>query len=322
MSKSRVRSWLAAPVLLDAWRALPGTHLSVFTLHRFAVPDLGVPGHDPGQLADTLEQLRRNRIAILPLGTVIEAVRHQTPLPRRAVVFTIDDGYFDLAEVGAPIFQRYDCPVTAFVVTGFLDGACWLWWDKLSYLLAHSKAPHLAGDISHRCTSIPHSELLRLIDYLSAKLSVKLPEVPPEAFRPMSWSSVEALTRRGVAFGPHTVTHPILTKVTGDHAAREISESWDRLREVLDAPLSVFSYPNGDYGKREIDLVRAAGLSAAVATTPHYFTVDAAAAADPLYRIPRFAYPDQTQALLLTAAGFRLVQPSASARKSPYKQSR
>ena len=38
--------------------------------------------------------------------------------PQKAVAFTVDDGYFDFAEVAAPIFSHYDCPVTVFLVTG------------------------------------------------------------------------------------------------------------------------------------------------------------------------------------------------------------
>ena len=32
-----------------------------------------------------------------------------------AVVFTMDDGYFDQATVGGAIFAEFDCPVTTFV---------------------------------------------------------------------------------------------------------------------------------------------------------------------------------------------------------------
>jgi peptidoglycan/xylan/chitin deacetylase (PgdA/CDA1 family) len=337
MPKRQIRSFLASSFLLGAWRALPGTHLSLFTFHRFAVPDLGVAGHDPQQVADTLEQLRRERIPVLPLGAVVAALHDRTPLPKRAAVFTVDDGYFDFAEVGAPVFRQYDCPVTVFVVSGFLDGTCWLWWDRLRYILRHGRpeplrsllgsetdrkpsrdaGDDLAADFSRRCTRIPHSEMLRLSGYLSAQAGVTVPETPPAAFRPMSWDSVQNLSGQGVAFGPHSVSHPILTGVAADHASREIRDSWIRLREVLPDPLPVFSYPNGDYGVREIEAVRAAGLRGAVATTPQYLTVNGAGAADEMrYRIPRFPYTDQTQALLLTAAGFRLVQPSGSARVS------
>lgn len=325
MPKTAVRALLASSPLLRLWRGLPGTHLSIFTLHRFAVPDLGIEGHDPVELATTLAGLRRERIPVLSLGSVVEALQDRTPLPRRAAVFTVDDGYFDFAEIGAPVFARFDCPVTVFLVTGFLDGSCWLWWDKVRHLFVHgSPSPGkallqqaglpstparlgaLAGEISHRATRIPNAELMALIDFLAERAQVTLPEVPPPEFRPMSWSAAQALASRGVTFGPHTVTHPVLDRTSEDHAGREITESWRRIREVLESPLPVFSYPNGGFGAREADLVRAAGLRAAVATTPRYLTVDAPPRDDGwLFRLPRFPYPDLPPALQLTVAGFR-----------------
>ena len=324
MPKSAVRALLASPPLLRVWRGLPGTHLSIFTLHRFAVPDLGIEGHDPVELATTLAGLRRERIPVLSLGAVVEALHHGTPLPRRAAVFTVDDGYFDFAEIGAPVFAQFDCPVTVFLVTGFLDGNCWLWWDKVRYLFVHgSPSPGkallehaalpltparlgaLAGEISLRATRIPSSELEVLIAHLAALAQVSIPDAPPAAFRPMTWNAARELGARGVTFGPHTVTHPVLDRTSEEHARREITESWRRIREVLDAPLPVFSYPNGGFGAREADLVRAAGLRAAVATTPRYMTAGPPRDDGWLFRLPRFPYPDLTRGLLLTAAGFR-----------------
>jgi|KBSSwiStaDraftv2_1062776.scaffolds.fasta_scaffold34808_2 peptidoglycan/xylan/chitin deacetylase (PgdA/CDA1 family) len=326
MIKSAIRSLLAAPPLLRLYGGLPGTQLSLFTLHRFAVPDLGVAGHDPEQLAATLAVLRRERTAILPLATVVEAMREHRPLPKRAVVFTVDDGYFDFAEVGAPVFERYDCPVTVFLVTGFLDRTTWLWWDKVRFIFTHGElrslssslaralgdapAPGrliaLAAEISRQATPIPNGELLTLVDYLAASTGVVLPESAPEPFRPMSWDSVRGLAGGVVAFGPHTVTHPVLSRTGPEHAAFEITESWRRLREVDAGAVPVFSYPNGGYGRREMDLVREAGLRAAVTTTPSYLVVDGSSNPDDqLFRLPRFPYPDQTQGLLLTSSGFR-----------------
>ena len=55
-----------------------------------------------------------------------------------AVAFTIDDGYLDHAKVAAPIFAEFDCPVTTFVTTGFLDGQLWLWWDRIQYVFENT----------------------------------------------------------------------------------------------------------------------------------------------------------------------------------------
>lgn len=329
MFKRISRRLFSSAPLLRVWQLQGGTRLSLFTLHRFALPDLGVPGHDPAELAETLTRLRRQQIPILTLREVTESVCEQRPLPRHAAVFTVDDGYFDFGEVGAPIFAAYDCPVTVFLVTGFLDGACWLWWDRIRYVLANGDLrgisaglsageepleglrdrTSLAAAVSMAMTRVPHAEIALLTTYLAERAGVSLPEQPPPADRPMTWDTVRALQSEVISFGPHTVTHPILPRTTQDIAEQEIHGSWKRLREMLTDPLPVFSYPNGDHGVREVEMVRGAGLRGAVSTVPAYLTPGGnLPGTSQSFQMPRFPYPDQAEALLLTVSGFRRLQ--------------
>jgi peptidoglycan/xylan/chitin deacetylase (PgdA/CDA1 family) len=70
-----------------------------------------------------------------------------------------------------------------------------------------------------------------------------------------------------MTIGAHTVTHPNLPNAGLDDARREISGSRERLMRELDAPVTMFSYPNGGaerYMTPEIArLVRVAGFEAA-----------------------------------------------------------
>src|SRR2546423_14449289 len=94
-------------------------------LHRFAMPDLGVEGHDPRALQSYLEYLRARRYAIVDLLDLLNRVEKGIPLERNTIVFTVDDGYADFAEVAAPVFAKYDCPVTVFLVSGFVAERSW-----------------------------------------------------------------------------------------------------------------------------------------------------------------------------------------------------
>jgi hypothetical protein len=105
-------------------------------MHRFAMPDLGVEGHDPALLAGQLEYLRRHRYRLMSLRELLQALDERTPIRENAVVFTVDDGYADFAEVGAPVFAAYDCPVTVFLVTDFVSGRLWYWFDHGDYAFA------------------------------------------------------------------------------------------------------------------------------------------------------------------------------------------
>jgi peptidoglycan/xylan/chitin deacetylase (PgdA/CDA1 family) len=83
------------------------------------------------------------------------------------------------------------------------------------------------------------------------------------------WLSEEDLRlmhASGVSIGSHTVTHAFLPNVDDASAAHEIEASKARLEEVLDGPVTLFSYPGGGYTHRVRERVERAGYLAAVTT--------------------------------------------------------
>lgn len=279
----------------------------------------GSPGHDAGVLRADLELLRRNKFNIAPLMEVVQRLQEGIPLRPRTVVFTIDDGYADFARVAAPIFAEFDCPVTVFLTTGFLDRNIWMWWDQIAFLLLHTERRSVslrtnvvaireewataqerdatAARISERLSLVADADKWEVIEALAEVLEVEIPVSAPEAFLPMSWEEARACERRGVSFGPHTVTHPVLSRVDDDRARTEIMDSWTRLRAEVEAPVPVFCYPDGSesaYSSREVSQAREAGLRAAVTTMRGY--VDSAdfrhQPSIQLFNIPRLSYPE------------------------------
>jgi peptidoglycan/xylan/chitin deacetylase (PgdA/CDA1 family) len=316
--KRALLATLTRDAVVDFLRPLRPRAASVFCLHRFADPDLGNEGHDLAALRRNLAFLRRHRVPVVSLSDLVTTLeRGEQPRPG-TVVFTIDDGYADFANAAAPIFAEFDCPATVFVVTGFLDGGLWLWWDRIEYIFRETDRTGIALDIegvpyrgqwstprerqseaerlAEALEAISDESKQRILAEIATTLEVTPPETPPARFAAMSWDDARRCERMGVTFGPHTVTHPILSRVSDDAAAFEIRESWRRLREQMAAPTSVFCYPNGGaptFGERERRLVRDGGLRAAVTTARRYVTQkEFAAGADARFVLPRFAYYD------------------------------
>ena len=85
--------------------------------------------------------------------------------------------------------------------------------------------------------------------------------MPPLA----GWDELRAQESAGlVHFEPHTMTHPVLTTISLEHARSEIAESKQVVEEELGRPARIFCYPGGYYSPREVDLVRECGYRAAV----------------------------------------------------------
>ena len=327
---------LSMPVATAPLRRLMHGRATIFMLHRFRDDERGVAGHDPAELRRMLARLRRDRYDLLPLGELVARLRGDGPPPARAVAFTIDDGYLDHATVAAPVFAEFDCPVTTFVTTGFLDGHLWMWWDRVSHCFTRASAPSLAvalggeelayptsslaaravaaADFTARCKEVPNAEREAAIERLAVAAEVELPASPPTGCEPMSWAQLRACERAGMSFGPHTVTHPVLSR-TGDAESRaEIAESWRRLREESGAPVPVFCYPNGrlsDFGAREVSTLEQLGLTGAVVGESGYARVDVVSG-NPraAYFVPRFSYPDDLPYTLQYASGLERVKQS------------
>jgi len=75
---------------------------------------------------------------IVPLRVIAGCLARRAPLPRRALAITVDDGYRDFYEVAHPILQKFKASATIFIVADFVDRKCWIWTDKVRYLLRNA----------------------------------------------------------------------------------------------------------------------------------------------------------------------------------------
>ena len=79
----------------------------------------------------------------------------------------------------------------------------------------------------------------------------------------LSWSDARDMSRAGLTFGSHTVTHPYLTRLEHAQAARELRESRLMLQDQLDAEGDLFSYPYSAHTPAVRQMVADSGYIAA-----------------------------------------------------------
>jgi peptidoglycan/xylan/chitin deacetylase (PgdA/CDA1 family) len=261
--------------IIHAVRAFKRRGCRILVYHRF--------GANHSLLAKQCEHIRRY-FQPVSLRLVAESLRTGSPLPDHAVVVTIDDGYRDFMFHGQPVFAQYEIPVTVFLITGFIDGELWPWWDQLTYMFRrtqHTEVPFAGrvlrtdGDLLRVIDSVakilktlPNPEIFAAIHELQQRLAVQLPEQVPSEYEPLNWDEVRKLSTIGVEFGCHTRTHPILSRVAGlDQLSAEIAGSKRRLDLQLGFPSLHFAYPNGtraDYDDRAVAAVKQCGFASAV----------------------------------------------------------
>jgi peptidoglycan/xylan/chitin deacetylase (PgdA/CDA1 family) len=294
----------------------------ILAWHRFTAEPSRPDRFPVAVLRQQLEMLRRDRHEVLALPSLIEKLADPGADLSRAVVFTVDDGYHDFADLAAEVFLAYDCPVTTFLTTGFLDGRSWMWWDQVEYCLAHAGRPELTTEVggevlqldlteSARAGSllrlwaalkqVSTADRCRLTEELAARLDLTIPVAPPADCRPMLWGEVRTLSSRGLCFAPHTVTHPVLSRSPDSEAQAEIEESWRRVAQEVPGSEAVFAYPNGvpcDFNSAHIARLEQLGFLGAVTTVAGY-----ASSASARYALPRFPATTETGVLQQVLSG-------------------
>lgn len=232
-----------------------------------------------GQLA-----LLKNFFNVLPLAEAAERLAHGA-LPPRSVCITFDDGYADNVEVALPLLKCHGLSATFFIATGYLDGGR-MWNDTVIESIVSAKTEsldlehlglgtHLLAGQELRWKAI--KDLLGRLKYLDPRerehkcgtiadiVGQKLPDNLM-----MTTRQLLDLRNAGMDIGAHTMTHPILSRVSDEEAQREIRGSVQKLRELLGREIVSFAYPNGrpgkDYSLRDVEFVKQSGVSVAVST--------------------------------------------------------
>jgi len=238
---------------------------------------------------------------VLPLHEAAERLRNGS-LPPGAACITFDDGYRDNHDLALPLLREYKLPATVFVATGFLnDGR--MFNDSVIETVRRldtgeidlsrvGLGKRLVSDAASRRTLI--GELTKAVKYLDPVERDDFCEdlcrragssLPTDLM--MTDKQVKAMSDAGVDIGGHTVNHPILARVEGPVAQREIETNRDQITTLTSRQPLCFAYPNGkpnlDYTSAHARMVTDAGYRAAVSTAVGVASDDADS-----FQLPRF----------------------------------
>jgi len=151
---------------------------------------------------------------------------------RRYCMVTFDDGLLTYKDCALPEMEKHAIPSINFVPVGYLGGACtWM-----------------------RPEVIPLSPRDR-IQY--------------EQDRVMTEEELKSLPENLVTLGAHGVRHIHLTAVSEQEAWQELRESKSRLESILGHPVTLFSFPRGEFNDRILEQVRQAGYRRAFSIAAH-----------------------------------------------------
>jgi peptidoglycan/xylan/chitin deacetylase (PgdA/CDA1 family) len=229
----------------------------------------------------------RSRFFTFPLEEITERMK-QKDVPDNSIVVTFDDGYLDNYENAFPVLKEFSIPATIFLATGAIDTGKILWHDHVFSAFRETKSLFLEefgtnrkkfslinlqeklyaqGEILKFLRTLDTRERLFWIDILKRDLGITEQE---DKYRiMMNWGEIKEMYRNGISFGGHTITHPILSRLSANDMKKETFLSKKIIEYHLESPINTFAYPNGtseDFNEMTKKIVKDAGYSCAVTT--------------------------------------------------------
>jgi len=240
-----------------------------------------------------------NRLRCLDLAGFTRTVATGPAFPEPSCLITFDDGWRDNLVHALPVLERAGTPAAIFLAAGYVGTSGVFWQERLTAALGRLRAAIEAGAIAADAVrSLPgdlaHGAWVRAprdrfsdaasdavasfkspTSAISANQAIERVErlvggPPNPAERHfLDWDEVRAMTRRGIEFGAHGVTHTILTHPDVDLEA-EIGGAKRILERELGRVVDAYCYPNGNHDENVRGEVRRGGFRIAFSTSPGY----------------------------------------------------
>lgn len=187
-------------------------------------------------------------------------------LPAFPILVTFDDGFRNNLTCAAPILREMGIPALVAVTTGYIGTRNMLWAQELNERILSwpwKRVPvpgsgedegmpddpneriHLADRMRRLCKMISNEEREAYLDRLRIHDLTVSSAIEEELFEFMTWDDVRSLHRQGISIGSHTVTHPILSRLTAQALSWELRESKATIERELQAACRWMIYPNG-----------------------------------------------------------------------------
>lgn len=263
-----VHAMLQAPLTIANWlgvgvrKAGEAGEDIIFLCH-------GTPRRMATELERQLRYLRRV-FNIVPLEAFAASGTERKPSgQQRQAAIAFDDGLRSNVQVAYPILRALGIPATFFVCPGLIEERKWLWTHEARRRLRFAEAAlreELAAELNAPSgveAFVQWMKELELPDRKRAEARLReatagfVPSASDhEACDLAEWHELRALDPSVVIVGSHSMTHPILPRMSTPEIEVEVRESRRIIEEKLGRPAELFSYPNRDFDWRSLAAVR------------------------------------------------------------------
>ena len=222
----------------------------------------------------------------------LEAITESNLEKKRLCAITFDDGWVDNYENAFPISKKYNIPATIFIPVNMIGSKKKFWFQGIWDIWSQAGKNGLISDcIRYFNTVIPAwkpeyidvEQIDKLISELKYMPAQELNDLAEQAYRSLgltpesdgyilNWEQVREMSQHGITFGSHGLDHYIHPTLSKEMKKKEIFDSFSILNGKGISVSPFFSFPNGNWDKESLALVKQAGCKGAVTTHLGYNT--------------------------------------------------
>ena len=261
-------------------KVLPNT---IITFHEI---------NDPKWLNDILLALKKI-YNLVPVTDFENYYYHNANL-KNACHLTFDDGDLSFYKNAMPLILKHKVPVSTYVSPLVAKERKNFWFQAIRGYHEEILIKIINKIIPDQSINIELNNIKGFLKTLQIetiweiiRLYQKETNTSPKSPMNMTDKQLIEINSTGlVKIGAHTLNHPILINESYESSMNEITKSIDQLSEILNCETRYFVYPNGDFGEREINILREKGVKLAFSVQQGKISLD-----NNYYALPRSGSP-------------------------------
>jgi len=181
-----------------------------------------------------------------------------------SVLITLDDGYRDNYTLAFPILRSHAVQAVFFLPTAFIGTGKLPWWDVIAYIVKRSIKKRIQLEYPEPANFDLEGDGRKRVSMQVLRLFTRPAVKDPERFlrdlekvcevpRPkggaercfLDWNEARDMQQNGMAFGSHTHSHEILTRLSPELQQEEARHSREILEHELNRRVDILAYPVG-----------------------------------------------------------------------------
>jgi len=237
-------------------RVLPGIY--VFLYHEIAnqlsdnFMDIKV-GTDTN-IFETHLDYYKDKFCMISLQDAVTLLASGEPISERYGVITFDDAYRNVIYNAVPLLNEKKIPATIFVCHNPAAGEKGIWRQRLALLLDPKRKEIL--DYFNKMLKLNCASVDDLFDWCKENYSKKLEQLIDGIWNDLNmdgedlrlyatYDELRSLDDTRYEFGSHTISHPVLSRISLSEAREEIVTGHHLVERGLQKKVRFFAYPFG-----------------------------------------------------------------------------